>query len=639
MKSAFIFILYRTPEHEVERLKREFSDLGIKDSRIYFVDNATNNRGYAGGANEGIRKAMADGADLFVVANPDISLVGLKNKNLFQAAQHFDIYGFAMKQEGKIYYGGELDKWRMSGGLIEKKPGRRFSPVAFPSGSLFIIKRQVAEKIGLMDESYFLYYEEVDYCHRARQAGYKIGVDSGLTYEHFEVSKDNPTKNYYLFKSRLKFLIKYGSLKQKFYELIRSPKTIYEEIIKRPFYLNFFSMNVSSLVNKALHFVLFILLIRMFKPEDYAVYTLAWTHIGLLSPLLDFGTTSYGLVHLPGERKENQSRLFTFRVVLATVTFILTVILAFVFRYPPHILVPILLTSIVIFANMMSGSFLIFASVASRSYVASLVSMVFQILLVISLIASVLIRREMISIFVGIFVMYGLYALVNFILIKKQIGKLELKIDISGWVAIGRKSLVFLAITLLAGFYSKADVLLLNFLKGPKDVGLYSAGYRFLDALMFMVVAYNVSAMSIFSSMAKLKQKALFLGKIKKDVTLVALLGGFVAVSLSVFSPYVLPFLMKGDYESSIQVLRVIIFALPLILLSSVFLNGIYALGRAKTIVLLFLFQVIYNVVSNYLFIPIFGYIASAWITVIGEAMNTAITFIILRNSVNENFS
>ena len=70
-----------------------------------------------------------------------------------------------------------------------------------------------------------------------------------------------------------------------------------------------------------------------------------------------------------------------------------------------------------------------------------------------------------------------------------------------------KKSFIFLLISLLAGFYSKVDVLILNFIKGKQAVGIYSAGYRFLDALMFVVVAYNVSSMSLFSKLAKEKRK------------------------------------------------------------------------------------------------------------------------------------
>lgn len=638
MRVAFIFTLFKTSPADVKRLENEVKKIGFDDYVTYFIDNTNNNRGYAGGANEGIRKGIKDGSDLFVVANPDISLVGLKAKDVVRGLKRFDILGLTMKQEGRKYYGGELDRWRMSGGLIDKKPAKRYVETDFVSGSLMFVKKSVVEKIGLMDESYFLYYEEVDYCFKAKRIGFKVGIDSLLAYDHFEVSKGNPTKNYYLFKNRLKFLLKYGSTKQKLYELVRSPKTIYEEVIKRPFYVNFFSLNLSSLINKALHFILFLVMIRSFAPAEYAVYTLAWTHIGLLLPLLDFGTTSYGLVYLHAKSKDSSSVLFSFRLVLALLSLILTLSLVFIFRYPPQVVTAIFLTSVVIISNSLSGSFLIFTSVKEKSYLVSLVSMIFQIVLVLVTIAAILLTHQMISVFVIIFILYLIYGLVNFYLAKKHAVNLKFSIDFDSWLKIARKSVMFLAVSLLAGFYSKADVLILNFLKGPHDVGIYSAGYKFLDALMFVVTAYNVSSVPMFARFAREKQKSLFQTKMVKDTVLVGGIGIAAAIAIWTLSPIVLPYLMKGDYSSSIAVLRIIIFALPMILLTSVSLNGLYALDKVKSVIWLFFFQVIYNVTMNFIFIPKYGYFAPSWITILGETINMTISFIILRRAINENF-
>ena len=638
MKTAFIFVLFKTPKSEINRLKKEVKELRITNYELYFIDNSENGHGYAAGANQGIRNALKDSCELFVIANPDITLVQFDSFDLLGSFDHFDIWGYAMHQQGKTYYGGKLDRWRMSGGLIEQKPKGRFTSVDFVSGSLMIIKKKVIDKIGFFDESYFMYYEEVDYCYRAKKSRFKIGVDSKIFYKHFEVSQDNPKKEFYLFKNRLKFLFKFGSFKQKLYEMIRVPKTIYEEILKRPFYLNFLSLNISSIVNKILHFVLFLVLINYFKPEEYAVYTLTWTQIGLLLPLLDFGTTSYGLVYINDSIEKKVRELFSLRFYLSLITFVLTICLAIIFRYPISILIPIILTSFVIFANMFSGTYLILSSIKQKSYLASLVSMVFQICLVISLITGVLITKQLMPVFLITFVLYNLYSLVNFFLVKKEVGSLSIKVDLKHWSIIIKKSFVFLLISLLAGFYSKVDVLILNFIKGKQAVGIYSAGYRFLDALMFVVTAYNVSSIPLFSKLAKEKKQNIFINKIKKDVILVFAIGMFIALGFYFLGPIVLPLVYKNTYFESIEVLRIIIFALPLILLTSVFLNSIYALKKAKTVIYIFLFQLIFNVILNLYYIPKFSFFGSAYITLVGEGLNTLICFIILKKTLDENF-
>jgi O-antigen/teichoic acid export membrane protein len=632
MKTAFIFVLYKTPQSEINRLKKEVKELNTSNYNLYFIDNSENGQGYAQGVNTGIKKALKDGCNLFVIANPDVSIARLSlGEGGLVASKYFDIWSYTMLQQGKKYYGGMIDKWRMSGGLIDKKPAKHFSETDFVSGSLMFIKKKVIDKIGLFDESYFMYYEEVDYCYRAKKAGFKIGIDSNKYYEHFEISVDNPKKEYHLFRNRLKFLFKYGSAKQKIREFIRIPKTVFEEIRKRPFYLNFLSLNFSSIINKILHFVLFLIFINYFKPEEYGVYTLAWTQVGLLLPLVDFGTTSYGLVNINDSIERKIRELFSLRFYLSLITFVLTIVLAILFKYPSSILVPIIFISFVIFANMFSGTYLILTSIRQKSYLASLVSMIFQILLVISLITEVLITKRLMPVFIITFILYNFYSLVNFLLVKQDVGILSFKVDFKQWLEIIKKSFVYLLISLLAGFYSKADVLILNFIQGKGAVGIYSAGYRFLDALMFIVTAYNVSSMPIFSKLVKENKIDIFKNKIRKDVILVFAIGMLIALGFYFLGPIILPLIYKNTYAQSIEVLRIIIFALPLILLTSVFLNSIYALGKAKLVIYIFLFQLIINIGLNLYFIPRYGFFGSAYITLGGELINTLLTLFILR--------
>lgn len=74
-----------------------------------------------------------------------------------------------------------------------------------------MVKREVFEKIGLCDPEYYLYYEEPDFCVRARKAGYKIlYVPSALFWHRRSstVGKQNPRKHYYERRNRIRFIIK-----------------------------------------------------------------------------------------------------------------------------------------------------------------------------------------------------------------------------------------------------------------------------------------------------------------------------------------------------------------------------------------------------------------------------------------------
>ncbi len=223
---AFIVILYKTPEGEKERLKKEIGAIGLKDCFIYWIDNSDNKKGYAAGINEGIRRGLSDDCELFFALNPDISLRNMTKQNLLDVAARFDVWGYAMKQGNEMYYGGTLDKWRLSGGLVTDKPDVRFSTVDFVSGSVMGFTREALQRIGFWDESYFMYYEDVDFCMRAKRNGLIVGIDTDTQYEHFEVSQYNERKARWIAKSRWKFFWKYANAIQVARELFRLPKTL-----------------------------------------------------------------------------------------------------------------------------------------------------------------------------------------------------------------------------------------------------------------------------------------------------------------------------------------------------------------------------------------------------------------------------
>lgn len=648
MKVFFISTIYKEEEKgDIKRVKEEIKKLGFEDYRIYVHDGIADNRGYAYGINRGIEKGLKEGADLFVVFNADISFAKFNKKIIIDSLKHYDIFGFALEQDGKIYYGGKIDRWRLSGGLIDKKPKTRYANVDFVSGSLMFIKRKVVEKLGLFDESYFLYYEEVDYCYRAKRLGFNVGIDTFHFYKHFERSRFFPKKDYFLAKSRLRFFWRYSSFLQKIHELVRLPKTIIESLplfvslfFNSKFLTNLFSLNFSSFLNKLLHFILFIFLVRNLSPDKYGVYVIIWAFIGIFTPLLDLGTTNYGLVYLPKERKAMMSSLIAMRFYFSSLIFLIANLSAwFFFRKQPEMIVYIALTSVSILASVWSGSYLIINSVREKIILSSIVSLLFTGSYVLAIIISLFLKKELLTVFLIISVSFLLYTLINFWLVKKEIPQLRLPFTPALWKRILTKSYLFVLISFISGIYFKHNVFLLKYFRSESDVGIYSSGFKFLDASLLLAASYNITVMPIFSRIAK--EKHLLKKKIKKDFILLSAVGFLTAVLFYFLGPFLLPLILKGNYLSGIKVAQIIVFALPLILIGSIFYNVLYALEMANYVFFIFLVRGVFNLILNIIFIPIYSYFASAWITVFTEFFSTLLAFYFVRKRLisDENFS
>ena len=236
------------------------------------VIKSERNVGFAGGNNLGIQAAQ--GTYLFLVNNDtvfkdfnisalidrlesssDIGIVCPKirfawDKNPIQFAGYTMLSKVTMRNRSIGY--GEDDH-----GQYETA-----HPTPYAHGAAMLIKREAVDKVGLMPECYFLYYEEIDWSMMFTRAGYQIWYEPKCTIYHKEsqaTGQDSPLRTYYITRNRLLFVRRNrrGILKGLSYAYLTAvvaPRDILRHITKgrinlaKATYkgLRDFSLNVSS---------------------------------------------------------------------------------------------------------------------------------------------------------------------------------------------------------------------------------------------------------------------------------------------------------------------------------------------------------------------------------------------------------
>lgn len=83
----------------------------------------------------------------------------------------------------------------------------------YVAGGLSCLRRKVLDKVGLFDEDFFMYFEDVDLSYRITAAGYKLGLAPKAIVYHKADFKKMKDKFYHIEKNRLRFLIKNYSLR------------------------------------------------------------------------------------------------------------------------------------------------------------------------------------------------------------------------------------------------------------------------------------------------------------------------------------------------------------------------------------------------------------------------------------------
>ena len=259
-----ILVDNNSPE-PIEGLEKKFKDIVIlKNSQ---------NLGFAEGNNVGIRYALKNGARWVLILNndttvaPDLLVQLIKKSSLINQsgilgpkiyfAPGFEYHknNYKPAQRGKVFwYAGGIIDWRnvycSHRGLDEVDEGQydRVETTDFVSGCAMLVKKEVFEKIGLFDPRYFLYLEDVDFCQRAKKAGFKIiYVPDGKVW-HYNASSSQvggALHDYFITRNRLLFGMKYAPARTKIALLKESFKLLFkgrpwQKIGVRDFYLKKF---------------------------------------------------------------------------------------------------------------------------------------------------------------------------------------------------------------------------------------------------------------------------------------------------------------------------------------------------------------------------------------------------------------
>ena len=198
-------------------------------NRLFFIAN-DENTGFAGGCNRGTQAALAAGADYVLLLNNDCVVPPDFLEPLLEYAESdpkIGIVGPTMRYfdaTDSIWASGGTMGKRAQSGLRRNGEAAQNEPkepvtVDFIVGAGLLAKRAVWETVGLLDPAFFLYYEEADFCVRARDKGWRI-AHVPASYLWHKVSQttgtDSPVTQYYMRRNALLYLKKHGTRMARF---------------------------------------------------------------------------------------------------------------------------------------------------------------------------------------------------------------------------------------------------------------------------------------------------------------------------------------------------------------------------------------------------------------------------------------
>ncbi len=188
------------------------------------------NLGFSAGYNLGIREALETNTSWILLLNNDTIVAPdflEKICSTLQIAPSFDLFGpmiLYASDPKRIWFLGD----RLIPGLLATRglyrnqiPKHPFPPlleVDFLNGCAMLVNARVFQKVGLLDETLFMYGEEVDFCWRARQAGYRLAAVPGARLWHkisTSANREQARSRYLRTRNQMHFYRRYGQGLQK----------------------------------------------------------------------------------------------------------------------------------------------------------------------------------------------------------------------------------------------------------------------------------------------------------------------------------------------------------------------------------------------------------------------------------------
>lgn len=195
------------------------------------------NLGYAGGNNVGIRHALAQGTDFVCILNNDVTVApdflgplvaaslsvsppAITTPMICEADHPDTIWALGADLDGRtaspirLHAGESRSAWA----------GAAPFPVDFAPGTAMLVPRAVYEAVGLMDEAFFLYFEETDWCLQAHRYGYSVlAVPASVVWHKVSAAlgTSSPVIDYYMLRNHLRLIGRHWSGPSRWVRLAR----------------------------------------------------------------------------------------------------------------------------------------------------------------------------------------------------------------------------------------------------------------------------------------------------------------------------------------------------------------------------------------------------------------------------------
>ncbi len=394
---------------------------------------------------------------------------------------------------------------------------------------------------------------------------------------------------------------------------------------------------IAQVLTKIIGFFYTIFLARSLGVSDFGLFSVGLAYFSIISAISDFGFNRYLIREVSKDEGEKWGiilNLLMLRLTIVCLFFAIFSAFLYFFDGDKIRVSVILLASLAVLPQTIALTFDgVFIALQKLQFSA--------LAAIISSLSTVLIGLFLIN---KGFALYGainalilgqlIFAASFIILFTLHIGiKLsDIKLSIIKKALAG--SLPYGLLGILGLLYFRIDTVMLSYLKGNFETGIYGVSYRFLEAVTFIPTAFSSALFPVLSKLHHSNSLQEMKNLYVKSVKMMGLIGFLITLIFLFFISETIKLFMP-NFSQSIDVIKILSLSIPLMFMAAPGVQVMFSTDRyLKQVLFLSIFTLIFNVLLNFIYIPKFGVLAAAWVTVFSDLLSLCIFYFFIKKKI-----
>lgn len=382
-------------------------------------------------------------------------------------------------------------------------------------------------------------------------------------------------------------------------------------------------VTISQVVVNICAFFWTIAIARYLGVNDYGILSFAISFTVLLGMGTDIGMSAFATREISKDRSATNkfiNNVIPFKIILSIVLFIVTALILILLGYDKLTIEVSLIISIeTIFLCMLkfiAGVFQAHEDVKINS----IGDMIASVLLLIFTFLTIFFDLGLKYIALSYTLAYLIYLIIMTYEIFHHFGTPRFEFNLAFWKDTAIRSIPFGLSIFFYTVYFSIDVVMIQMMAGDYATGLYNSAYKIISVFAAFYVIYQYV---IFPLMSKLYAEDTNLLKVSFEQSFKYSLLILLPISIGVYlySPYIIDLIYSSEYALASPAMQILIWTVVFLFINGVATSLLNSIGKEVSVTKIYLAAAIFNIVLNYLTIPVWSYIGASITTVLSEIL------------------